>query len=82
LLLLTSGVWTGAYLQGSTYGIGYVGTQAAVVFISTQIQGYGPPASILPGIERLVGIIGGLLILLAVTMLTAPSPRSSSESQP
>jgi uncharacterized membrane protein YccC len=73
LLLLTAGVWIAAYLQSSPYGIGYVGTQGAVVFISTLAQGFGPPTSILPGIERFAGITGGLAILLAVTMLSAPS---------
>jgi hypothetical protein len=49
------------------------------VFITTLIQGWGPPSSILPGIERLAGITGGLLILLAVTLLTAPSrPAATS----
>jgi uncharacterized membrane protein YccC len=73
LLMLTAGVWLAAHVQGSQRGIGYVGTQGAVAFISTLIQGSGPPSSILPGIERLVGITGGLLILLVVSVLTAPS---------
>jgi len=73
LLMLTAGVWVAAHVQGSQRGIGYIGTQAAVVFITTLVQGWGPPSSILPGIERLAGITGGLLILFAVTLLTAPS---------
>jgi hypothetical protein len=71
--MLTAGVWLAAHVQGSRRGIGYVGTQGAVAFISTLIQGSGPTSSILPGIERLVGITGGLLILLVVSVLTAPS---------
>jgi uncharacterized membrane protein YccC len=81
LLLLTAGMWIAAYLQGSPYGIGYVGTQGAVVFISTLVQGFGPPASILPGIERFAGIGGGLLILLVVTILTAPSRPAAIRSE-
>jgi uncharacterized membrane protein YccC len=77
LLMLTAGVWVAAHVQGSSRGIGYVGTQAAVVFITTLVQGWGPPSSIHPGIERLAGIAGGLLILLVVTLVTAPSrPRA------
>jgi uncharacterized membrane protein YccC len=79
LLMLTAGVWVAAHVQGSQRGIGYIGTQAAVVFITTLVQGWGPPSSILPGIERLAGITGGLLILLVVTLLTAPS-RSAAVS--
>jgi uncharacterized membrane protein YccC len=73
LLMLTTGIWIFAHLQGSQRGIGYVGTQGAVAFISTLIQGPEPPASIQPGILRLVGITGGLLILLVVSLLAAPS---------
>jgi uncharacterized membrane protein YccC len=73
MLMLTAGVWVCAHVQASQRGIGYVGTQGAIVFISTLIQGNGPPTSILPGIERFAGIIGGLLILLGVLLLTAPS---------
>jgi uncharacterized membrane protein YgaE (UPF0421/DUF939 family) len=73
LLLLAGGIWLCAHVQASVRGIGYVGTQAAVVFILTLVQGPGPPQSILPGISRFAGITGGLLILLAVSALTAPS---------
>ncbi len=72
LLMLSAGMWITAHVQASERGIGYVGTQGSVVFISTLVQGPGPPDSILPGIERFVGISGGLLILLVVMMLTAP----------
>ncbi len=74
LATLTAAIWISAHVQGSRRGIGYVGTQGAVVFISTMVQGWGPPTSIMPGIDRFAGITGGLLILLAVSWLTAPSP--------
>ncbi|PPQ35281.1 FUSC family protein [Rhodopila globiformis] len=76
LLLLAGGVWVCAHIQASVRGIGYVGTQAAVVFILTLVQGPGPPQSILPGIGRFAGVTGGLLILLAVSALTAPSTNA------
>jgi uncharacterized membrane protein YccC len=71
LLTLCAGVWIGAHVQGSTRGISYVGTQGAVVFMMTLVQGFGPPNSILAGVERFAGITGGLLIVLAVSVLTA-----------
>jgi uncharacterized membrane protein YccC len=74
LLALIAGVWIGAHVQSSTRGIGYVGTQGTVVFIMTLVQGWGPPSSIMPGIERFAGITGGLLIVLAVSVFTTPSP--------
>jgi uncharacterized membrane protein YccC len=73
LLMLTAGIWIAAHIQGSQRGIGYVGTQGAVVFISMLVQGWGPPNSIIQGIDRFAGITGGLLILLVVSLLTAPS---------
>jgi uncharacterized membrane protein YccC len=73
LLMLTAGIWLAAHIQGSQRGIGYVGTQGAVVFISTLVQGWGPPDSILQGIDRFIGIVGGLLILLVVSVVGAPS---------
>jgi uncharacterized membrane protein YccC len=73
LLMLMAGIWICAHIQASERGIGYVGTQGAIVFISTLMQGLGPPDSILPGIERLAGIAGGLLLLLGVMVMTAPS---------
>jgi hypothetical protein len=77
LLMLTAGIWIAAHVQGSQRGIGYVGTQGAVVFISTLVQGSGPPTSILQGIDRFVGITGGLLILLIVSLLSA-APRGDA----
>jgi uncharacterized membrane protein YgaE (UPF0421/DUF939 family) len=77
LFTLTAGIWIAAHLQGSERGIGYVGTQGAVVFISTLIQGWGPTASILPGIERFAGIGGGLAILLVVSLVTASDAQQT-----
>ncbi len=73
LAMLTAGSWIAAHVQGSQRSIGYVGTQAAMVFIMTLVQGDGPPSSIMPGLDRLAGIAGGLMILLVVTLLTAPA---------
>jgi len=74
LALLSAGVWIGAHVQSSTRGIGYIGTQGTVVFIMTLVQDFGPPDSILAGIERFAGITGGLVILMLVSVVTAPSP--------
>jgi uncharacterized membrane protein YccC len=80
LVMLTAGVWIAAHIQASQRGIGYVGTQGAIVFISTLVQGPGPPTSILPGIERFAGIMGGLLILLTVLIVSTPGPEDEPVS--
>jgi uncharacterized membrane protein YccC len=73
LLALTGGVWVCTHVQGSERGVGYAGTQAAIVFIITLVQGLGPPDSILPGIDRLSGMLGGLTILLTITFVLGPA---------
>lgn len=79
LLTLTAGIWISSHVQTSPRGIGYVGTQAAVVFISTLVQGWGPPTGIEQGFSRFAGITGGLFIVLMVALLTAPSQLSVAD---
>jgi uncharacterized membrane protein YccC len=81
MVLLMAGVWVGTHLQASERGIGYAGTQATVVFIMTLVQGWGPPESILPGIDRFIGITLGLATLLAVSMLLLLPYGSDSPDQ-
>jgi uncharacterized membrane protein YccC len=72
LAMIGAAVWVGMHVQIGKHGVGYVGTQAAFVFIVTLIQGAAPPDSILPGVDRFVGITGGLAILLIVSLLLWP----------
>lgn len=57
-----------------------MGTQATVVFIMTLVQGFGPPESIWPGLDRLSGIMFGLLLLLVVSLLLSALELSPSEA--
>ncbi len=79
LLMLATGIWINSHVQTSARGIGYVGTQGAVVFICTLVQNWGPPTSIAQGIERFAGITGGLVIVLIVSLLTAPSSPPATD---
>jgi uncharacterized membrane protein YccC len=74
LVTLMAGVWICAYQQSSTRQVGYVGQQAAFAFILTLVQGWGPPLSLAPGVERLVGILLGIGLLLVVS-IGWPTPR-------
>ncbi|WP_180982408.1 FUSC family protein [Methylocella silvestris] len=69
LATLMGGVWIGCHLQATPRKIGYVGTQGAIVFIMTLVQGFGPPTSIWPAVERLGGVSFGLVILLLVSIV-------------
>jgi uncharacterized membrane protein YccC len=73
LAVLFAGVWLCAHIGTSERGISYAGIQACVVFIITLVQGPGPPASILPGIDRFAGITAGLAVLLAISVMLWPS---------
>jgi len=79
LATLAAGVWLCAHVQHSARGIGYVGIQAAVVFIIMMIQQWGPPTGLAAGIERFVGITGGLFVITAVS-LASLFPERPSES--
>jgi hypothetical protein len=46
------------------------------------VQGFGPPESILAGIERFAGITGGLAIMLAVSVLTATQTGRAPTAAP
>jgi uncharacterized membrane protein YccC len=73
LAALCVGVFIGASVQSGAHGVGYVGTQGAVVFMITLVQGWGPPADIIVGVERFAGITGGMAIVVALSALAGPS---------
>lgn len=79
--MIGAAVWVGMHIQVGPHNVGYVGTQAAFVFIVTMIQGPAPPSSILPGIDRFVGITGGLAILLVVSLVLWPSDKELEEQR-
>jgi uncharacterized membrane protein YccC len=78
LAMIGGSVWIGMHVQIGKHGVGYVGTQAAFVFVITMIQGATPPTSIMPGIDRFAGITGGLGILLIVSLLLWPSDQEGA----
>jgi uncharacterized membrane protein YccC len=72
ILSVTIVVWIGCYIQTSQLGVSYIGNQAVVVLIMTLVQGWGPPDSILPGIDRFAGMMGGLAVLMLVSLTFGP----------
>lgn len=74
LLLLMPGVWLCAYVNQSQRGVSYVAFQASIALIVTMMQGWTPPLSLLPAIERLAGMLGGLALLLLVLLVTWTDP--------
>ena len=80
LLLLMGGIWLGSQIQSGSTGVSYIGTQAAIAFLLSVVQGQGPQLSISPGLDRFAGITAGLAVLLVITMVISlfrlpPSPE-------
>lgn len=75
LAMIGAAVWVGMHIQVGPHGVGYVGTQAAFAFIVTLIQGAQPPDSIMPGVERFAGIVGGLAILMVISLILWPTDQ-------
>ncbi len=74
--LLAAGIWLCSQIQTGKAGVGYIGTQAMFAYVTSMVQGLRPPDSIAPGFERLVGIVGGLSLLLVVTLVLSLIPVS------
>lgn len=81
LAMIAGSVWIGMHIQNGKNGVGYLGTQAAFVFIVTLIQGPAPPTSIMPGIDRFIGISGGMAILLIISMMLWPNETERKVEQ-
>lgn len=82
LLLLVVGIWLCSQVQTGTTGVSYVGTQAMFAFLMSMVQGQGPPLSISPGFERLVGVMGGLSILFVITLILSLIPLPLPSTAP
>jgi uncharacterized membrane protein YccC len=76
VLMLGTGVWLCSQIQTGTTGISYVGTQAMFAFVMSMVQSQGPPLSISPGFERLVGVVAGLCLMFVITLILSLIPIS------
>jgi hypothetical protein len=83
-LCLSLGVWIGFSLQSGKTGLAYVGTQFAIAFLFTFVQGPGPATSVTPGLERLLGIVIGAVTVTVVLLIWPPfvGPRPAMTDDP
>ena len=70
-LALAAGIWVGHYLQGSTLGIGYIGTQFCLGYLTAFVHDTRLADGYTAAAGRLAGILGGLLVLGMVLSLGA-----------
>jgi uncharacterized membrane protein YccC len=82
LVLIPPGIWLCSQIQTGTAGVSYLGTQAMFAYLMSMVQGQGPPDTISPGFERLVGVMGGLSILFVVTLILSLIPLSRPSPAP
>jgi uncharacterized membrane protein YccC len=82
ILLIPPGIWLCSQIQTGTAGVSYIGTQAMFAYVMSMVQGQGPPDSISPGFNRLVGVMGGLSVLFVVTLIMSLIPLSQPSPAP
>jgi len=78
--LIPPGIWLCSQIQTGSTGVSYIGTQAMFAYLMSMLQGQGPPETIAPGLNRLVGVMGGLSILFVVTLVLSLIPLSRAST--
>ena len=82
IVLIPPGIWLCSQIQTGTTGLSYIGTQAMFAYLMSMVQGLGPPDTISPGFERLIGVMGGLSVLFVVTLILSLIPLSRPTPAP
>jgi uncharacterized membrane protein YccC len=82
LALIPPGIWLCSQIQTGATGVSYAGTQAMFAYLMSMVQGQGPPETISPGFERLVGVMAGLSVLFVVTLVLSLIPLSRPAPAP
>lgn len=72
LALLFVGLYVSCYVKNGNGEAAYSGHQAAIAIILSMVQGLAPSPDVLPAINRLVGIIGGIVVVMVAQALVAP----------
>jgi hypothetical protein len=67
--------WALAAIEHGTSPFAYVGTQAGIAFLIAVVQGPAASSDIMPAIDQLCGVIGGIAVAGAVTIALAPLRR-------
>ena len=69
LSTLMAGAAIAAQMEAGRHNAKTFAIQAEVALILTMVQGWAPALSLLPAIDRLIGMLGAVLLLFAVTSI-------------
>jgi hypothetical protein len=72
IALLFGGLYVSCYVKERDGEASYTGHQAAIAVIMSMVQGLAPSEDILPAIERLAGMISGIIVVLVAQAVAAP----------
>jgi uncharacterized membrane protein YccC len=72
LLILMVGAAVGVQFETGRHGVKILAIQAEVALILTLTQGWGPAVSLLPAIDRVVGMLGAVFLLFVVGSILGP----------
>jgi uncharacterized membrane protein YgaE (UPF0421/DUF939 family) len=71
-MLLFFGLYIFSHIKHRNADLSYSGHQAAVATILSMVQGLSPSPDLLPVINRLVGMIGGIVVVIIAAALIEP----------
>jgi uncharacterized membrane protein YccC len=72
LVLLFFGLYIFSHIKHGNADISYSGHQAAVATILSMVQGLSPSPDMLPAISRIVGMVGGIVVVIVAATLIEP----------
>lgn len=75
LVLMLAGIFVTAHVKHGGKDSTYAGHQAAIAIVLAMVQGFAPSDDILPVIDRLVGICGGIAVVAVSEILLLPTVR-------
>lgn len=73
--LLFLGLYLSGHILHRSGEASYVGQQAGVAVVMAMVEGPAPSPDILPAIDRLVGIVGGIVLVALFQILFSPLVR-------
>ncbi len=80
-IMLIAGIFLFSLLHHSDSRWSYSGTQGGVAFILALVTGSGPPDSMMPAVNRIAGMLCGVVILLIVSFVFGLARGSRSQVQ-